>query len=423
MIKKSPATIFFNTLGCKLNQAETEKWRHQFAEAGYSISDSGAADICVLNSCTVTHIADRKARHLIRLLRKNNPGALVVATGCYAEGAVEAVKKAGAGLVIGNADKEQLLELINQFVTTKSGIAGRQRPQIVNNRIRSFIKIQDGCQHFCTYCVVPLVRNREYSIPAAEIIDEINNRVVQGYQEVVLTGTEIGRYENDDIDLSQLVLMILAETKIPRLHLSSLQPQEINVELLRLWAEPRMLHHFHLALQSGSEAVLKRMGREYNPHDFRKAVALIRQYVPDAAITTDIMVGFPGESQEEFEESYRFCQDIGFAAIHVFSYSPRPGTRAASMEGQVGDKIKKGRSLKMLALAKQFSRNFQQQFTGKITSVLFENEVKAGSQIYSGFSHNYIRVFVSSPQSLANHILNVKLTKQYQQGLWGELVI
>jgi threonylcarbamoyladenosine tRNA methylthiotransferase MtaB len=415
--------VAFYTLGCKLNQAESELLARQFAEAGYyDVSGGEAADICILNTCTVTHIADRKSRHLVRLLRRRNPGALIIATGCYAERMPDDLAGLGADLVVGNGQKTHLLELVKDRHISMSSCAAGQDVIDGVHRIRSFIKIQDGCSGVCAYCVVPQVRRREYCLPLGEILDEISTRVAAGYKEVVLTGTEIGTYKYNGAGLKYLVKRILSDTGVERLHLSSLQPQEILPELLGLWRDSRLCRHFHLALQSGSDAVLRRMKRRYNVDDYSKAVSLIRQAAPGVAITTDIMVGFPGESAGEFEESYRFCQEIGFAIIHVFAYSARPGTLAAKMPGQIGAELKKERSLRMLELAKQSSGGFGERLLGQKAMVLWENEIAQGSSIYSGLSDNYVRVFTNSQKALAGRLLPVKLLRLHEQGLWGEVI-
>jgi threonylcarbamoyladenosine tRNA methylthiotransferase MtaB len=238
----------------------------------------------------------------------------------------------------------------------------------------------------------------------------------------VLTGTKIGTYNCDRAGLECLVKRILSDTGVERLHLSSLQPQEISAALLDLWQDSRLCRHFHLALQSGSDAVLEQMRRHYSVDDYREAVSLIRQAVAGVAITTDIMVGFPGENAREFEESYRFCREIGFAAIHVFAYSSRPGAVAAEMPGQVGDKLKKERSLKMLELAKQSAHEFNERLLEQTAMVLWENEVAQGSGVYSGLSDNYIRVFTKSHKVLTGRLLPVKLLRLHRQGLWGEVI-
>ncbi len=414
--------IAFHTLGCKLNQAETEKLLWQAIDAGYVISSVEDADICVLNTCTVTHIADRKARHLVRLWRKKNPGATIVAAGCYAERAARDLRTAGADIVLGNEKKQHLLDIIAE--ACHAGCA----PQPVSdgdgqlNRVRSFIKIQDGCDTHCTYCIVPQVRGRERCLPADDIIKEIKARVNSGYKEIVLTGTKIGSYKTNGTDLRQLVKHILSETEVERLHLSSLQPQDISPQLLELWQDSRLCHHFHLALQSGSDSMLARMGRSYSITDYVAAVGLIRGALPDASITTDIMVGFPGETDTEFLESYRFCKEIGFAAIHVFPYSPRPGTLAALMSHQVSEKVKKARSQQMLALSAASAERFRRRFLGQKMMVLWEGEVSVGSQIYSGLTHNYIRVFTHSTGPLTGLILPAKILRLHEDGVWADVV-
>ena len=414
--------VTFHTLGCKLNQAETELLANQFAEAGFCVAGEGNADVCILNTCTVTHIADRKSRHLLRLLRKKNPKAFIVATGCYAERAPHDLSDVGVDLVVSNEQKMNIPELVMRGIEAHPICPDSDRE--LNNpfRVRSFVKIQDGCDDFCAYCIVPLVRGQEFCLSAEDIVATVKDKVAAGYNEVVLTGTKIGAYHHGGVDLSQLIERILQETGVPRLHLSSLQPQEISGDLLGLWRDSRLCRHFHVALQSGSDAVLKRMKRRYSLADYARAIALIREIVPEVAITTDIMVGFPGESDAEFEESYRFCQDTGFAAIHVFSYSSRPATRASEMKGQVHEKVKKERSLRMLALAKDSARNFQERFQGRTMSVLWETEVHRGSGLSSGLTDNYIRVYAQSNRRLSNTISPVKLVKPYDEGLWGELI-
>jgi threonylcarbamoyladenosine tRNA methylthiotransferase MtaB len=413
--------VAFHTLGCKLNQAETELLARQFTEAGYRVVSDGSADVYVLNTCTVTHIADRKSRHLLRLWRKRNPKALIIATGCYAERTPKELTQVGADLVVGNEQKLYLLgELKGKVAPAARCLAEKYLPGMVN-RARSFIKIQDGCNDACAYCIVPQVRGYERCLPMAYIVNEVKARVASGYREVVLTGTKIGDYMHRGANLKQLVEQILEATGVERLHLSSLQPRDMSPELISLWRDPRLCRHFHLALQSGSDAVLRRMGRHYSVDDYRQAVFLIRSAVPDAAITADIMVGFPGESAEEFEESYRFCQEIDFANIHVFTYSPRPGTRAAQMCGQINDRLKKERSLRMLELARHAVKKFCQRFLWQNISVLWEKEVTPGSGIYSGLTNNYIRVFTLSSELLNNKFRSVRLVRLHNQGLWGEI--
>ncbi len=431
--------VAFYTLGCKLNQAETESLAGQFSKAGYQLVSPGdMADVYIANTCTVTHIADRKSRHWLRLARRRNPQALIIATGCYAQRAPEELAPI-ADFVLGNEEKEHLLETIkglplraHPFAIASPSLCHCARSEAISStsRVRSLIKIQDGCHSPCAYCIVPRVRAREYSVPASQVIGEIKEKVAMGYKEVVLTGTKVGTYRDGGISLRDLVECILCDTNIERLHLSSLQPQEISPEFLALWQDSilsigegfRLCRHFHLALQSGSDSMLQRMRRHYSLDDYQKVVSLIKEAIPGVAITTDVIVGFPGESDEEFEQSYRFCQQARFANIHVFPFSPRPRTQAAKMLNQVSDSVKKQRSRRMLKLSQLSKHNFEEQFLGRTMPVLWEKETSPGSNIYSGLTDNYIRVFTQSKESLSNKIVPTKLVEFHNSGMWGELI-
>ena len=418
--------VAFYTLGCKLNQAETESLIGQFSHSGFQIvPPNDAADIYIANTCTVTHIADRKSRHWLRLARRRNPRALIVATGCYAQRGCQELTQL-ADLVVDNTEKQHLLAII-QAISLEERVlddseAKPSRVLAATVRTRSLIKIQDGCHGPCTYCIVPKVRPHEYSLPASQIIDEVKQKVALGYKEVVLTGTKVGSYRDGSVDLRNLVQIILDDTSIARLRLSSLQPSEISSELLALWQDERLCRHFHLALQSGSETVLQRMRRSYSADQYQRTVNLIKEQIPETAITTDIMVGFPGESDEEFEQSYYFCQQTGFANIHVFPFSPRPETAAAEMSGQIKDKVKQERNQRMLELSRSCRRRFCEQFLGQIMPVLWEQETSPGNGIYSGLTSNYIRVFAHSEKPLSNEITPVKLVGFYNKGILGEIV-
>ncbi len=415
--------VALETLGCKLNQAETELLARELAEAGHElVSPLNNADVYILNTCTVTHVADSKSRHLLRLAHRRNPGALVVATGCYAQrmpGELAGIE--GVGIVVDNDEKTNLLQLLSESGCPSSQ-ASIQKDPVSNHqpalRTRAFIKVQDGCNNFCSYCIVPLVRGREKSLPVDQIVAEVRHRVANGFKEVLLTGTKIGSYNYDGVSLKALLEHILVETEITRLRLSSLQPQEISPALIGLWHDSRLCPHFHLSLQSGSDGVLKRMKRRYTARDYQEAVSLIRNMVPGVAITTDIIVGFPGETEGEFEESYELCRQTGFARIHVFSYSPRNGTEASRLPHQISAPVKKERSQKMLALAKESELNFRQQFLGKTMPVLWESQ--SGNEIWSGLTDNYIRVYASSDEDLTNKLLPVNVLKLSGDGVWGE---
>jgi len=418
-------TVALDTLGCKLNQAETELLAKQLAEGGYRlVSSADKADVYILNTCTVTHTADRKSRHLLRLAYRRNPDALLVATGCYAQRAPrELFQIEGVDLVLSNDEKPYLLQLLEESgrLSNPTSIQGDSATDYHSVfRTRAFVKVQDGCDSFCSYCIVPLVRGREKSLPVDHVMAEVRHRIAGGYKEVVLTGTEIGSYNYDGVNLKGLLGHILAGTDVTRLRLSSLQPQEISLELIGLWSDKRLCRHFHLSLQSGSDAVLNQMKRRYSVSDYQQAVSLIRSIVPEAAITTDIIVGFPGETDKEFEESYNFCRQMGFARIHVFAYSPRDGTEAVRMPHKVSDKVKKQRSQKMLALAKESTKNFSQRFLGKVLPVLWEKQSSDG--FWSGLTDSYIKVYVGSDGDLTNQLLPVKLMEVSRDGVWGEVV-
>jgi threonylcarbamoyladenosine tRNA methylthiotransferase MtaB len=417
--------VAFYTLGCKLNQAETEALIGQFSQSGFQIvSPNDVADIYIANTCTVTHIADRKSRHWLRLARRRNPQALIIATGCYAQRSRPELAQL-ADLVVDNTEKENLLAFMPALSLEGRGFGegATRRSQVPAAivRTRSLIKIQDGCHGPCTYCIVPEVRPREYSLPSSQIIDEVKQKVAQGYKEVVLTGTKVGSYKDDGTDLRDLIRRILDDTGIERLRLSSLQPSEIPSELLTLWQDERLCRHLHLALQSGSETVLQRMRRSYPLDQYQRIINLIKETIPEVAITTDIMVGFPGESDEEFEQSYSFCQQAGFANIHVFPFSPRPETAAAKMPGQIKDRVKQERNQRMLELSRSSQRRFCEQFLRHTMPVLWEQETSPGSGIYSGLTSNYIRVFARSEKPLSNEITPVKLVELHNQGIWGEV--
>ncbi|MFQ6122634.1 MAG: tRNA (N(6)-L-threonylcarbamoyladenosine(37)-C(2))-methylthiotransferase MtaB [Dehalococcoidales bacterium] len=410
--------VSLDSLGCKLNQAETELLARQLAEAGCRlVSATDEADVYILNTCTVTHIADRKSRHRLRLAHRQNPDAKLVAIGCYADWAPqELVQIDGVDLVLGNEQKPHLLQWLRESGYLGQPLSTETNCHYNGCRTRAFIKVQDGCSNSCTYCIVPLVRGSEQSVPVAQVVAEVRQRVADGGKEVVLTGTKIGSYKSDGVNLRGLLEHILTETDVIRLRLSSLQPQELSPELIGLWHDRRLSSHFHLSLQSGSDAVLSRMKRRYTTADYQHAVSLIRKVVPEAAITTDIIVGFPGETEAEFEESFNFCQQMEFARIHVFPYSLRRGTEAARMPCQVGDKVKKQRSQKMLALARESVQNFSRRFLDRTMPVLWEKQTDG---IWSGLTDNYIKVYTESSEDLANQLLPVNLVEVRENGVWG----
>ncbi len=394
------STAAIHTLGCKLNQAESEALVLDFLTHGLAVVSGNIADVIVVNTCSVTRAADAKSRHLVRMLRSLNPASTIAVTGCYAERAGNDLIDCGADVVCGNRDKATLAESLAARPLQRTSRAAARGLE----RVRSFVKIQDGCDRFCSYCIVPLVRPLKYSVEADTVIDVVRSRVADGYREIVLTGTEIGSYSSNGLKLIDLIRRILHETAVARLHLTSLQPNEITQELLALWQDKRLCRHFHIALQSGSDKVLRLMGRRYSTDTFRQSVAMVRASVPDASLTTDIIIGFPGESDEDFITSLEFCRLMKFSALHIFSYSSRPGTAAAHMAGRVNEHIKKQRSAIMLELAAASADEFGERFIGRTREVLWENEVRPGSQIYSGLTDNYIRVYTRNSSDITNTI-------------------
>lgn len=416
---KARKHIYLDVLGCKLNQAETEKLSSELEACGCTlVSSVEEADVYILNTCTVTHVADRKSRQLLRSAKRKNPRVLVLALGCYPEaarGEIEALKE--VDYVFDNKEKKNLIELIRTKGILDGEVSGGDF-EFKRSRSRSFIKIQEGCENFCTYCIVPYVRNEVLCVKPDEIIKEIKQKELNGYKEVVLTGTEIGNYRFGSVGLAELVKRVLKETSIERIRLSSLQPNHINRELISLWEDKRLCPHFHLSLQSGSDSVLKRMGRCYETKEYAEAVALIRRHVKDAAITTDVIAGFPGETEKEFLESYGFCEKMQFARMHIFPYSKRAGTKASKMEGHVAEKVKKERANKMLALAKRSAQAFGSGYIGAVMEVLWEGKTANG--LWQGLTGNYIRVYTKSEKDLENKVTDAKLVKQFEDGLLAD---
>lgn len=412
-------TIALQTVGCKLNQAETESLVRKFLQAGFEIvAPQDAADIYLLNTCTVTHVADHKCRKLLRVAHRRNPAGLIIAAGCYAERAPDELNDIhGVDLVIGNRDKEKAVDIVRDRLNGHSVHELHSKSQMPSLRTRSLVKIQEGCSQPCSFCIVPRVRGPESSRPEEEIISEVNALIVEGHKEAILTGTRIGQYECDG-GLPELIEHILTKCGIRRLRLSSLEPSDITPELLKLWKNSRLCRHIHLPLQSGSDSVLERMGRSYSVSDYERAVTMTREAIPDIAITTDIMVGFAGETDMEFNESYEFCRGIGFANMHVFPYSARPGTRAVRLGVKVKDSEKKRRTDLLLNLASKSARDYRERFLGKTMDVLWEGR-KDG--LWFGFTDNYIRVFLYSDEPLGNRLLKTRLLTQKENGLRGEL--
>ena len=427
-------TVAILTLGCKLNQADSQALARELLSHGCRVIQRPApADAYVINSCSVTHVADRKSRHLARLARRLSPNATVVMAGCYAETGTDLAGRIGADLIVRNGDKASLArDLLRRLGEgSRAPAADVCLSAVAGLRTRAFVKIQEGCNEVCSFCIVPRTRGRERSVPVERVLTEVLARQAEGVQEVVLTGTQLGNYGRDLGDAdgpTPLLAALLARTAVPRLRLSSLQAQDISEGLLRLWDDPRLCRHFHLPLQSGSDRLLTAMRRRYNARQFLEAASLIRERIPDVAITTDVMVGFPGETEADFQQAYDLCQEAGFAAIHVFPYSRRPGTAAALLRDQVSPAVKRHRLDQMLALARASSDAFRARFQGRTMAVLWEEARRRDSRtVWQGLTDNYLRVYTdagkfcpSGRRDLTNRLLPTRLGRATADGLWGE---
>ncbi len=409
--------IRLDSIGCRLNIGEIEAMARTFAASGHSIVSQGErAELCILNTCTVTAIASKKSRQFIRQLRRRNPGATVVATGCLAELEPDSLEALGVDLVVGNAVKDDLPDLLsNRGWLTDSGTTTLDSPYESGARTRAFLKVQDGCDNRCTFCVVTIARGTGRSRRSDEIVAEVRKLLTLGYREVVLSGVHLGSYGHDlgqPRGLEELVRRILAETDLQRLRLSSLEPWDLDPAFFEVFVDPRVLPHLHLPLQSGCNATLNRMARKITARGFAELVEAARETIDDVAISTDVMVGFPGETNEEFEESITTVERLGFSKLHIFRYSSRGGTRAAAMPDQVPGPVANRRSTRLHELGERLASDFHQSFIGRTAEVLWEDAEEIGMQRrWSGLTGNYIRVLTETGADvdLGNTITTVDL--------------
>ncbi|NOZ05527.1 MAG: tRNA (N(6)-L-threonylcarbamoyladenosine(37)-C(2))-methylthiotransferase MtaB [Chloroflexi bacterium] len=420
--------IHFVTLGCKLNQSESESMARQFRLAGHQIvADPAQADISVINTCTVTHVAAQKSRTAVRRAKGAAPTARLVVTGCHAEIAPHDFPV--ADWVIENSQKQQIPARVLgdnseepfQASTPTQTDAPISRLSALG-RTRGFVKIQDGCDMHCTFCLTRIARGPSRSRPLPEILDEVRQHVDDGVQEVVLTGVHVGAYGKDlDTDLGELIRRTLRETDVPRLRLSSLEPWNFRMEWLSLWENPRLCRHLHISLQSGSNDILRRMSRAYTAEKFAEKVQMARRLIPDLAITTDLIVGFPGETEETFAESVQFVREMNFARAHVFPFSRRPGTLAADMPDQVPHNVKKARAAALRVITDESNYRFRASLLGQTFPVLWEQGDRR-TATWSGLTDNYVRVSAHSTRPLHNQILPAQLTLLSDTGAEGKLV-
>ena len=413
--------IFIETHGCKLNQADTQSISNGFLEKGFLLTENiSDADACIINTCTVTHIADRKARNALRKAKSNNPNCLIVATGCYAEWAHEKLNKMPEiDLVIGNSSKAELVNKVINVLGTNNIEINTSSLSLSNQikRTRAMVKIQEGCDQICAYCIVPKVRGRERSVKLIDLINKINQLYLEGYKEVVLTGTQLGTYgfEFTNTNLTILIQSILEETSIERIRLSSVQPQEFSIDLLSLWENERLCPHFHIPLQSGDDYILKKMRRRYTSEEFLNSLQFVRDTIPSASITTDVIVGFPDESEDMFNNTVKTCNDAMFSKIHIFPYSKRPGTSAYYSDNFVDNSIIKERSKLLEEVSSYYQQQYLNQMVGTPLKVLWENTKSFNSELYwTGLSDTYSRVYSKSEELLQNTItsINIDIAKE-----------
>ena len=403
-----------HNLGCKVNAYETEAMQQLLEEAGYEIVPFGEkADVYLINTCTVTNIADRKSRQMLHKARKMNPDAVVVAAGCYAQTDTENLKKDGAvDLILGNNQKRQIVEVLEKYEKERKKELHvieinktREYEELsishTAEHVRAYIKVQDGCNQFCTYCIIPYARGRVRSRRTDEIIDEVKTLAAKGYQEVVLTGIHLSSYGVDfkDQEKENLLSLICAVHNIEgirRIRLGSLEPRIITEEFMEgIAALPKVCPHFHLSLQSGCDRTLERMNRRYTAEEYREKSELIRKYYSAPALTTDVITGFPGETEEDFRESLEFVRSIHFYETHIFKYSRRQGTKAAAMEGQLTEAVKAQRSDEFLALNEQRESEYENAMVGKELEILLEEEMEVdGRQYLIGHSREYVKTAV-----------------------------
>ena len=412
--------VALHNLGCKVNAYEVEAMQQLLENAGYeTVPFEEGADVYVINTCTVTNIADRKSRQMLHKAKKMNPDAIVVATGCYAQADTEKLKEDTAvDLILGNNQKTQIVEALEEYEKEHA-----KQVQVIEinhtkeyeelsisstaEHVRAYIKVQDGCNQFCTYCIIPFARGRVRSRKIEEVLSEVETLAAKGYKEVVLTGIHLSSYGVDDRKASsflelkgrpllELLTAANAVEGIERIRLGSLEPRIITEEFVaHLAALPKVCPHFHLSLQSGCDETLRRMNRHYTSEQYLEGVHILRRYYENPAITTDIIVGFPGETEEEFAETLAFAETAAFAQIHVFKYSRRKGTVADKMPEQLSEQEKAGRSDRLLAVTEQLSETYRRQFIGQVTQVLLEEMTEIDGENYViGYTSRYVRVAV-----------------------------
>ena len=423
--------VALHNLGCKVNAYEVEAMQQLLEKAGYEIVPfTEGADVYLINTCTVTNIADRKSRQMLHKAKKMNPDAIVVAAGCYAQADTEKLKEDNAvDLILGNNQKTQIVEVLEEYEKEHS-----KQVQVIEinhtkeyeelsieqtaEHVRAYIKVQDGCNQFCTYCIIPFARGRVRSRKIADVLKEVETLASKGYKEVVLTGIHLSSYgvdfsKEERVSLLSLIQAVSKVEGIQRIRLGSLEPRIITEEFLEgIVATGKVCPHFHLSLQSGCNKTLKNMNRRYSAQEYAEKCELIRKYYPAPALTTDVIVGFPMETEEDFEESYEFVKNIHFYETHIFKYSRRHGTKAAAMDGQLTEAVKAQRSEKLLELHDIRAKEYEEAMIGKTIELLLEEEIEEdGKMWYVGHSREYVRAVIEKTEAhQVNDLVEAKVT-------------
>ena len=422
-------------LGCKVNQYESEAIAELFAEKGYEVvSVEDTADIYIINTCTVTNFGDKKSRQLIRKVKRQNEDAVVAVVGCYAQTAPKELEEImGVNLVIGTKDKSKIVELVEAY-QQEQGVCNyvtdimHERTfeplsiQKLSNRTRAYLKIQDGCSQFCSYCIIPYARGPIRSRAPKDVVEEVKRLAENGFKEVVLTGIHVASYGKDlkTVTLTDIIKQVHAVEGIERIRFSSIEPNVVTETFAQEMAKlPKVCDHFHLSLQSGCDKILKEMNRKYDTIQYRKAVQILRKHLPDVALTTDVIVGFPGETEQDYAQSKAFAQEMQFSKIHVFPYSPKKGTPAAERKDQLQNAVKQTRSQDLIAISDNMAEAFVKAHIGKMMSVLYERAV--GENVYEGHTTNYIKVHTKSEKVLSNVIAQTKIIESDGETAFGVL--
>lgn len=437
MKSKFGKRVAFHTLGCKVNQYDTQAMQEKFVQKGYEVTNfNEVADVYVINTCTVTSLGDRKSRQMIRRANRLNPNAVIAVVGCYAQTAAQEIMDIpGVNLVLGTGDRNRIVEYAERVQSTGTPINGvfdimevREFEEMpitsFEEKTRASLKIQEGCDRYCSYCIIPHARGPVRSRRPEDVIKQVHSLVNAGFQEFVLTGIHVASYgkDLDGVELLSLVKDIHAIEGVKRIRFGSLEPTLLTQDFVQALKDmSKVCRHYHLSLQSGSDSTLKRMNRKYSTAQYREIVDRLRRCIPDVAITTDIMVGFPGETQQEFEETMDFVKAIGFSRIHVFKYSPREGTPAANFRDQITENIKEARSHELINLGKEMEASYLKSFIGKKELVLFEEESRDRKGWYEGYTDHYIRVAVQGHEGLIGTIVPVRLEEMNHGKMIGKL--